>query len=1040
MKKENSVPNFVENEKKIYDFWKQNNIEKKYLNKNNASEKYYAFLDGPITANNIPGIHHGWNRGLKDMFLKYKTMNGYSAHYQNGFDAQGLWVEVETEKELGLKDKKDIENLGLDKFTEACISRVNRFSKKIAEGSQRYGQFMDWDDSYFTNSDRNITSIWHFLKTCYERGWLVQKYRPMPWCSHCGTSLSEHELADSYKDMTHKAVFFAMPIKDTNDSILVWTTTPWTLAANVAVAVNPELEYSVCKVKSMDRNLIVCSSAIKVLKGDIVEVVKTLKGSELVGLEYTTCFPELEAQNFAHKIVAWDMVDSTEGSGAVHIAPGCGAEDFELGQTLDLPNVIPVDEYGNYYESFGIFAGKPCEDVADFVFEELQKRGNLYYTHDHSHRYPVCWRCKKPLIFRLTKEWYIKADEVRPLLIKSLDDVEWQPEFLKKRMLDWLTNLGDWCISRKRFYGLPLPFYICEKCGKLHVIGSLEELKEKSDAKAVESLPHLHRPYIDEIEITCDCGAKAKRVPDVGDCWLDAGITPFSTKKYFTDKEFFNKNFPAECVIEMREQIRLWFYSLLFMSVTLTGKAPYKKVIGFGMLTAEDGSRFSKTGSNNIQLESACDTFTADAIRYMFASNNLLQDTRFGEGVIEEIRRKFLSLWNSYVFFNTYAILDNPQLAGFKPELKDLDITDKWLLQLTNELIEKAHIAYKTNTLFNLTRDTEKYLDDLSNWYIRTIRKRFWKSEDALDKKVAYYVLYTALKAVAQIMAPITPFMSEYLWQHLVREIEKDEEESVLLSTFPTKVFDINEANLSRQTEDVREILTLAQRLRNENNLKVKQPLQKMFICANDDVKEAVNLYESIVKEELNIKEIIFENDVNVFNDNYLIVNFKTAGAVLKGDVQNLKATLESLTEEEMQTAVDGFNRGSVNVKTFENLSPTLFLLQNKAKPEFVIMTENNKTVVLDINLTEELILEGMFRELTREIQVLRKEANYNVEDRVVLNIQTDGESLSKVLASFGEKIKKEALVTEIKPLDSFDMEKEVEVNGETAKITIKRA
>lgn len=1043
LKKENPNLNFTENEHKVLEFWKQNNINQKYLNKNNKSTKYYAFLDGPMTANVNAGLHHAWNRTLKDAFLKYKTMQGYSAHYQNGFDAQGLWVEVETEKQLGLKDKKDIENLGLAKFTEACVARVNKFAGIIEGQSFRLGQMMDWGNSYFTNSDLNITSIWHFLKVCAERGWLVQKYRPMPWCTHCGTSLSDHELADSYKELTHKAVFFKMPIKGQNKSILVWTTTPWTLAGNTAVAVNPDLEYAVCKVKSDTRFLIVCKDAVKVLKDDIVNIEEVVKGSDLLGLEYETCFDELPLQNFPHKIVAWDQVDSSTGTGAVHIAPSCGTEDkdFELGKVLGLETVMPVDEYGNYYSNFGFLSGLPCDSVNDIIFEELSKRGKMYYTHDITHSYPVCWRCKKPLIWRLSREWYIKVDEVRPQLIKALDDVEWQPAFLKKRMLDWLTNMGDWCISRKRFYGLPLPFYICSTCGKLHVVGSFDELKSLSTkgAKAVEDLPHLHRPYIDEIEIKCPCGGTAKRVSDVGDCWLDAGITPFSTKKYFENKEFFEKNYPADCVIEMREQIRLWFYSLLFMGVTLTGKAPYKKVIGFGMLVSEDGSKFSKTGANNILMDVACEKYSADAIRYMFCANNMLADTRFGEGVIDEVKRKFLGLWNSYIFFNTYAVLDNPNLNGFTPKFEDLIATDKWLVLRTNKLKEVAVNAYETNTLYTLTKEVEEYLDDLTNWYIRINRKRFWKSEDLDDKQKAYYCLYSAIKTAIQVLAPITSFLSEYIWQNLVREMEPDEAESVLLSSFPSQDASFKDTSLLKQTEIVRNIIAEAQRLRNENNLKIKQPLAKMYVSADIEVEEAVRLLSEIIKEEINIKEILFETNTSVFNTEFLIVNFKTAGAVLKGEVQKLKVLLESASTSQMQNFVEGYHAGKVEVgEQFGALDASLFLLQNKARPEFVISTQNGVTVVLDIELTEDLIEEGIFRELVRVLQVVRKEAGFNVEDRIALSLETQSDKLNSVIAKFKDKIMQDVLVKEFEA-GNLGYQKTVEIAGETINISVKK-
>lgn len=1040
MKKEESMPDFIKNEEETLKFWQENNCFEKLVEKNKNSGKHFKFLDGPITANNGMGVHHAWNRSLKDIMLKYEAMNGYSAHYQNGFDAQGLWVEVETEKELGLKDKRDIEKLGLDKFTTACMDRVKKYSGIITEQSKRLGQWMDWEHSYYTNSDENITSIWYFLKECFNRGWLVQKYRPMPWCSHCGTSLSEHELADSYKDMEHLAVFFKLPIKDTTNDILVWTTTPWTLSANVAVAVNPELEYSICKVKSQDRNIIVCSSAKKVLKDDLIEVVKTVKGKELVGLEYETCFPELKEQNFVHKIVAWEDVDAEEGSGAVHIAPGCGAEDFELGQKLGLPNVIPVDESGIFFDDFGFLAGKNTTEVADLVFEELKKRGKLYYTHKHMHRYPICWRCKNPLIFRLTKEWYIKADEIRPQLLQAVETVKWQPEFMKKRMTDWLENMGDWCISRKRFYGLPLPFYVCQKCGKTTVVGSLDELKKLSSEEEVNKLPHLHRPYIDDIEITCPhCGEKVKRVTEVGDCWLDAGITPFSTKKYFTDRKFWEENFPADCVIEMKEQIRLWFYSLLFMSVTLTGRAPYKKVIGFASLVAEDGSKFSKSGKNNISFFDACNKIGADVIRYMFASNNMLNDTRFGYAITDEIRRKLLGLWNSYIFFNTYAVLDNPKLDGFTPKITN--VTDKWLVEITNKFIINSKKYYDDQQFFLVVKDFEKYIDDLTNWYIRVNRRRFWKSDDEEDKRVAYWCLYTAIKKVCQVMAPIIPFMTEHIWQNMCRSLEPNSSESIILSDFPTEMLDIPSENLEEKTEIARNIIALAQRLRNENQLKIKQPLKEMFVCADKAVKPSVELYSDIIKEELNIKTLVFEENVERFNERFLTVNFKTAGQVLKGDVQKLKAELAKVSDSEMQKLIKAYDEGKVSVGEFKDLDKSLFTVSSKPKEEFVIMSDGGITVVLDITLDRELMLEGLYRELTRSAQVLRKEAGFKVEDRIILSYKTESDTLNEVIKTYKDKVMEEVLIKDIeKDISDFAIDKTISVGDEEIEIKMKKA
>lgn len=1039
MKKEPAMPNLVKNEEEVLKFWADNKIFNKVKEKNKKTGKYYAFLDGPITANNEMKLHHCWNRSLKDIMLRYKALQGFDAHYQNGFDAQGLWVEVGVEKMLGLKDKRDILKFGMDKFTEACIERVNHFANIISAQSQRLGQWMDWNDSYFTNSDTNITSIWYFLKKCYEKGWLVEKFRPMPWCSHCGTSLSEHELADSYQDMEHIAVFFKLPIFERDWDMLVWTTTPWTLSSNVAIAVNPELVYCVCNVKSSNRKLVVGKNAIKVLKDDLISVETEVLGSELVGLTYQTCFEELEEQNFVHKIVPWEDVDAEEGSGAVHIAPGCGAEDFELGQRLSLPNVCPVDESGIFYSNFGFFAGKDAGEVSDLVFDQLKARGKLYYTHKYKHRYPVCWRCKKPLIFRLTKEWYIKADEIRQQLIDAVETVVWQPEFMKKRMLDWLVNMGDWNISRKRFYGLPLPFYRCEKCGKLTVVGSLEELKKLSSESQVNALPHLHRPYIDDIEITCpECGAKVKRVSEVGDCWLDAGITPFSTKKYFSDKEFFNKNFPAECVIEMKEQIRLWFYSLLFMSVTLTGKAPYKKVIGFAMLVAEDGSKFSKSGPNNISFNDLVDKTGADVIRYLFASNNMLNDTRFGFSITDEIKRKLLGLWNAYVFFNTYALIDKPKLDGFKINFESFDTTDKWLWEQCNKFIENSTVNYDNNNYFLVVRDFENLIDNLTNWYIRVNRRRFWKSDDEEDKLNAYFSLYNALKTICRVMSPILPFMTEHIWQNMVREVEKSEKESIFLSSFPT-ASDVRFPNLDEQTQAVREIIAIGQRLRNENQIKVKQPLKTMFLNVNEETKKAAKTFEQIIKDELNIKEIVFENDNNKFNDAYLTVNFKTAGAVLKGDVQKLKTKLSEASEEQIKSFVSQFKEGKVSVFEFENLDSSLFNLCYRAKEEYVIATENDKTVVLDVTIDENLMLEGLSRELIRSIQVLRKQANFKVEERISIAFLDPTENIKRVIEIFGDRIKQEVLARQIEEkIENPSLEEKIELSDESTIVQLK--
>ena len=1044
MKKEQGGLDYVKMEEGVLSFWQENNTFEKLKEQNKNTGKYFATLDGPITANYDMGLHHAFNRTFKDAMIKFAALNGCDEHFQNGFDCHGLPVENRVEKELGFETKKDIENYGIGNFVEKCIETVNKYSASQTKSSIRLGQWMNWDDSYFTNSDTNITSIWHFLKKCHEKNWIALSYRPMPWCTHCGTSLSEHEMsdADAYKDVTHQAIFFKCPIENSNNDMLVWTTTPWTLTSNVAIAVNPELDYCIVKVKSSERNLIVCSTALKALKDDIVEIVETFKGNTLVGLTYETCFPELKQQQFDHKIVAWEEVSAEDGSGAVHIAPGCGAEDFELGKSLGLPNIIPIDEEGFFYSDFGILAGKNAnsDETRDFIFSIMKDRNKTYYTHKINHRYPHCWRCKNPLVFRLINQWVIKMDEVRPQLIEAIDKVEFNPDFMKKRMLDWLNNMGDWSISRSRFYGIPLPFYPCKECGKVTVVGSLEELKQLSSEEEVNALPHIHRPYIDDIKINCPhCSAKVERIKAVGDCWLDAGITPFSTKKYFTDNEFFEKNFPIECVIEGKEQIRLWFYSMLVMSVVLTGKAPYKRIGTTPMLLAQDGKKLSKSSPNNIPLDTAFNEIGADIIRYNFVATPLINDVKFGRDTCDEVKRKLLGLWNAYIFLNTYACIDNPDLTNYTPNENELSFIDKWLINRINEFTASAHASYSTQSFGAVSKDFEVIVDELTNWYIRNNRRRFYKSEDNTDTMNAYFCLHYAIKNICMVMFPIIPFLTEYLWQNAVRSLDQNAEDSVALHPYTIAEFKVEDLGYTKLTDYVREIFTMASKLRNENQIKVKQPLKTMFINGNDNVAKAVELYRDIIESELNIKNIVIEHDNSKFNIEFLNLDFRKAGAVLKGDVQKVKNYLTSATDEEMQVMVEGYKAGSVNVKEFTNLPSDLFTLSTKAKGDFVIANENDITVVLDITLDRELMLEGLSRELIRSAQVMRKSANFNVEDRIYIEFITESDDLKEIIAKFEDKIKAELLALEITSINTPDYAETLEIGEENITIKLRK-
>lgn len=1039
--------NFVNIEHEVMQFWDNNECFEKLREKNSGHERF-RFLDGPITANNPMGIHHAWGRSLKDIVLRYKAMNGYDCRYQNGFDAQGLWVEVEVEKELGFKTKRDIEEYGMDKFTNKCVERVKRFSDIITDQSKRLGQWMDWENSYFTHTDKNISGIWHFLKTCHDNGWIQREYKPMPWCPRCGTSLSEHEMTGSYKQMTHNSVFFKLPIFEDGRKILVWTTTPWTLSSNVALAVNPEIDYVEVKVKSDDAILVLAKNAIKYLGDDKEEVLRVFKGSELVGLHYETCFPELEVQSdIDHKIVEWEDVDAEEGVGVVHIAPGCGAEDFELGEKLGLAQVMPVDDTGIFLNGFGFMTGKDSHDIADEVFEELKKRNKLYKVEPHEHSYPVCWRCKSEVIFRLVPAWYIRTAEIKPKLIEASNSVHWEPASNGKRMNDWLNNMGDWNISRKRYYGMPLPFYPCEECGELTVIGSKEQLKElATNPDAVDALPELHRPWIDNITIKCPkCGKEVKRVNEIGDVWLDAGIVPFSTTGYFDDKEEWAKNYPAEWITEMREQVRLWFYSMLFMSTVLEGRAPYEKVLSYNAVVAEDGSKFSKTGFM-IKFDEAAEKIGADTVRYLYAGAPINNDVRFGFNLGDEARRKLLSFWNIYTFFDTYASIDKPNLENFTPNKDSLSPTDKWLIVRTNEFIKKATSYMDDYKAYLMVKDFEVFVDDISNWYIRTNRRRFWKTEDNDDKMTAYWVLFNALNTCVKTMAPIIPFMTEKIWQDLVRKVMPSSPISVHLSDWPKPLESFEDDGIIEETALTRDIITTAMRLRNESQLKVRQPLTSLYVCCEKSNSDKIKVFEKNIKDELNVKEIKYLNDFSLLEDFYVGVNFKVAGAILKQNVNKMKQTLSELSDEQMMALTQAVqNGGEVEVPNWEEkFDSSIFALQRKTKDGIVSSECNNREIIvaLDTVLTDELLKECAVRDIIRQCQIIRKEAGYQVEQRVIVSISSESEFIMSSLSGDTNHISAELLAKDIKFNESIDsdLSKDVEINDNKVHIEIKKA
>lgn len=1043
MKKVDPNVNFVDLEKQILTFWDENQSFSKLVEKNREGTPY-RFIDGPITANNPMGVHHAWGRSLKDIFLRYKAHHGHHCHYQNGFDCQGLWVEVEVEKEHGFHSKRDIENFGLDQFSKACRERVEKYSAVQTEQSKRLGQWMDWDNSYYTHRDSNILGIWHFLRICHEKGWLYTSKKPMPWCSRCGTSLSEHEMAGSYTDMSHLSVYLKIPLHGRDERMVVWTTTPWTLAANVAMAVHPDLTYCSVKYDRIEEPVIICKEAMDRLRGERT-VLEEMKGSDLVGLTYDPFLPGIPAQEpVKHKVVPWEEIDPQEGSGVVHIAPGCGTEDFELGKQIGLDQLSPVDESGIYTEGYGWLTGKKADQVAEEVAETLDREGKLVFSYMYDHSYPICWRCKDPLIFRLNDDWFLSTEEARPDLKRAAAEVQWQPEHMGKRMQDWLFNMGDWCISRKRFWGLPLPFYPCRSCNHLNVIGSLEELKERAvDPDKVDSLPELHRPWIDEIQIKCgNCSETVSRITDVGDCWLDAGIVPYSTRGFFEDQAEWEKWYPVEWVCEMREQVRLWFYSMLFMGVTLHNRSPYERVLTYERVLAEDGSKFSKTGFM-IQFHEAAEKMGVDTIRYSYARANPANDVRFGYELGDAARRRLIAFWNIYAFFVTYARLDMPDLNGIEFRIDDLDLTDRWLLARLSHFHRVTTEGYENYNTSLVIREFDEFVEDVSNFYVRNNRRRFWMSDQEEHKRLGYWMLYQALKTCAVTMSPILPFLTEEMWQNAVRSLEPDACESVHHSAWPAHDPAWSNEEILKQVATVREINNLALRLRNQSQIKVRQPLATLHIIADEETLASADSMKSLIQSEINVKELALSRDDSSLHEERVALNFKAAGPVLKGEANRVKQWLADTSAEENARLVTHVKENApVSVPGIDTpLDASIFQIEHAPLSYLVMEKENGVTLALDTRINDSLQREGWVRDILRHCQVLRKDAGLEVEDHIELGLSSSEPDVQKAIEEYKELIVGDTLAdTFCACVDAAQGTKTVKVGGHEVEITLKKA
>jgi isoleucyl-tRNA synthetase len=1010
-------------ERAILDFWDRQDIFAKVRARNAGGQKF-SFFDGPVTANKTLGVHTAWGRTLKDAFQRYKAMRGFDQRYQNGFDCQGLWIEVGVEKQLGLNSKREIEEYGLEAFAAKCREVVEWSAAELIEGSVRLGQWMDWGKDYYTFSDTNIEYIRKFLREVKERGWLYVGHRPTEWCPRCGTSISEHELVGSYVDRSDPSLYVRFPLADRpGEALVIWTTTPWTLPANVTAAVKPDAQYG--KTAGGDW--------MAVERGEDEEFTEVLPGSALVGWRYDGPFDYLApGAGVEHRVVGWDEVSLEEGTGIVHIAPGCGSEDFDLGKAHDLPVLTPVDESGRFYPEYGWLAGLSTSEVADKVVNDLKQRSLLVKAGHIEHRYPECWRCHTPLIFRISDDWFISVTEIREPMRAANRTVEWTPAYMGSRMDDWLVNMSDWNISRRRYYGLPLPFYPCS-CGHLNVIGSRAELAERAvDPATLDGLKELRRPWIDAVRIRCaECGEEVQRIAEVGDVWLDAGIVPFSTLGWENDKfiqegyatgaakglttadlpdeSYWEEWFPADWVSEMREQIRLWFYSQLFMSVTLTGRAPYRKVLGYEKMLDERGREMHGSWGNAISAEEAFERMGADVMRWQYSAQPPNQNLLFGFGPGKEIQRKLLTLWNSVSFLASYA-----NTSEFTPSIADLNATastgdpwpgmqplDRWLLARTARLISDATRGYEQYLTVNVLRAFESYLDDLSNWYIRRSRRRFWNSDDA-----ALRTLWTGLVQSIRVIAPITPFLAEHMWQSLVVAVCPDAPESVFLAGWPEAGTIDDE--LVASVAAVRKVVDLGRRARANARLKTRQPLRTLVVEGAEGIKG--HLGE--IADELRVKQVSQER----IETTGLRVrpNFRAVAPRLGASMPLVKNALDAGEFREL----DG---GSFEVMGFV-LEPDEVFVERLEKAGWAVAADDGVTVALDTTLDDELRREGRVYELIHQINTKRKKGGLGLSDRIELSLPSSDADL----LVYRDWIAAEVLATSIDlaPVDQVTFER----------------
>ena len=1052
--------NFVEREKKVEKFWNDNNIFEKSIDSRKKAPEY-TFYDGPPTANGKPHIGHVLTRVIKDMIPRYRTMKGYQVPRKAGWDTHGLPVELEVEKMLGLDGKEQIEEYGLIPFIDKCKESVWKYKGMWEDFSGTVGFWADMENPYVTYHDDYIESEWWALKTIWDRGLLYKGYKVVPYCPRCGTPLSAQEVAQGYKTVKERSAVVRFQVVGEDAYFLAWTTTPWTLPSNVALCVNPDDTY--CKVKAADGYTYYMAEALleKVL-GKLAaedtpayEVLDTFKGTDLEGKEYVALYECTAAEaakqrKKAHYVVCDSYVTMSDGTGIVHIAPAFGEDDGRVGRKYNLPVVKFVDEKGCMTDEtpFAGMRAKPTEkemaagaiSADPEVLKDLEARTLLFEAPKFEHDYPHCWRCDTPLIYYARESWFIEMTKVKDDLIRNNNTINWIPESIGKgRFGDWLENVQDWGISRNRYWGTPLNVWECE-CGHMHSIGSRQELFEMSGNEAAKTV-ELHRPYIDEITITCPhCGKQMKRVPEVIDCWFDSGSMPFAQHHYpFENEDKFKAQFPADFISEAVDQTRGWFYSLLAISTLLFNQAPYKNVIVLGHVQDENGQKMSKSKGNAVDPFKALETYGADAIRWYFYVNSApwLPNRFHGKAVMEGQRKFMGTLWNTYAFFVLYANIDEFDATKYTLEYDKLSVMDKWLLSKLNSLIKEVDEDLGNYRIPEAGRALQEFVDDMSNWYVRRSRERFWAKGMLQDKISAYMTLYTALVTVCKVAAPMIPFMTEDIYQNLVRSIDDSAPESIHLCDFPVANEAFIDAELEANMELVLQIVVAGRAGRNTANIKNRQPIGKMYVKSEVELPE---FYQEIVEEELNVKRMEFTQDVSAFTSYTFKPQLRTVGPKYGkllggikqylGNVDGNKAMAELKSEGHISFEVNGENV----VLAEEDL-----LIDAAQTEGYVSVNDRNVTVVLDTNLTEELIEEGFVREIISKVQTMRKEADFEVTDHIIVFMEGN-DKLKAIAEKNSEDVKKDVLAEDIVFGSTDGYIKEWNINGEAVTMGVKKA